>query len=257
MSGHRDEHLDLCAAWALGVLDEADRARFEQHLDSGCPECERAMTRFSSDTLLLARSAGARAPSRSLRDRVLIAAGSSRPGNPSARDDEPRIVPIPHGPPRGQVWFATAAAAALLVFAGLEFDRADRLGQQLEDERRWNAVATAPGARVAEFELTPEGEAALRGRAFYDPHTRSAVFVFEHAGPPRGHDYELWAIRGGKPAALGVLKADAAGRATVRVEDAGAEEDLAAFAVSLERAGGSLRQDQPGGPVIMMGKLGS
>jgi anti-sigma-K factor RskA len=253
VSAHRDEHLDLCAGWALGCLDEDDRLRLEEHLEGGCGACETALAEFSANTVLLARSAPARPPSRSLRDRVLIAAGSSRPGTAGSQPE--RVAPIPMAVPRGQLWFATAAAAALLVFAGLQFDRADRLGQQLAEQRQWSALALAPGVRVAEFTLTPAG-AALEGRALYDPRTHSAMLMFEHAGAPAGHDYEVWAIRGGTPAALGVLHADPAGHALLKVADAGEPASLAAFAVSLEPPGGSPHHDRPTGPVVLLGKLG-
>ncbi|MER8184814.1 anti-sigma factor [Kitasatospora sp. NPDC094015] len=37
MTSHQDEHLDV-GAYVLGVLDQADRLRFEAHL-AGCPRC--------------------------------------------------------------------------------------------------------------------------------------------------------------------------------------------------------------------------
>ncbi len=254
MRAHRDEHLDLCAAWALGCLDEDDRRRLDEHLEDGCRTCEAALAEFSADTVALARAAGPRLPSRSLRDRVLIAAGSSRPST-AGTDGQGQVVALPMPVSRRQLRWATLAAASLLVFAGFQFDRAERMTQQAADERRWNAVTTAPGARVAEFTLTPEGVQALSGRAVYDPSTHSAVFTFDRAQAPSGRDYELWAIRGGKPAALGLLKADATGRAVLRVPDAGDPSSLAAFAVSLEPTGGSPNPEQPSGPVIMLGKL--
>lgn len=253
MSIHRDEHIDLCAAWALGSIDELDRVRLEQHLEDGCRQCEEALAGFSSATVMLARAATAPAPSRSLRDRVLIAAGSSRPANHDGEDGAPLALrPVASHAP---TWIAVAAAAAFAIVAGLQGDTADRLRRELADERAWSATATAPGARVAQFELTPAGEQALRGRAIYDPGSHHAVLVFEHAGAPQGHDYEVWAIRGGKPAALGILRADETGAATLHVPDAGDPASLGAFAVSLERPGGSPRADQPAGPVIMLGKL--
>jgi anti-sigma-K factor RskA len=253
VSGHRDEHLDLCAAWALGCIDELDRVRLEQHLESGCHTCEEAMAGFASATVTLARASAGPTASRSLRDRVLIAAGSSRPGASDPDADGGRVLPmrISHGPQ----WIAVAAAAAFAIVAGLQGDAADRLRRELADEREWSAAATAPHARVAEFELTPEGAQALRGHAVYDPASHRATLVFENAVPPHGHDYELWAIRGGKPAALGLIHADERGRAMLRVPDAGEPGSLGAFAVSLEAVGGSPHADAPGGPVVLVGKL--
>lgn len=47
----RDEHLDA-AAWALGVLDPDDAARFEIHLES-CAECQREVAGFGPAAGLL------------------------------------------------------------------------------------------------------------------------------------------------------------------------------------------------------------
>ncbi|HKQ58188.1 MAG TPA: anti-sigma factor, partial [Candidatus Eisenbacteria bacterium] len=70
-------------------------------------------------------------------------------------------------------------------------------------------------------------------------------------------DYELWAILPDGPKSLGVVRADATGRAEVRVPDAGDPAALAAFALSLEREGGSGDPRKPAGPVVMVGAIKS
>jgi anti-sigma-K factor RskA len=107
------------------------------------------------------------------------------------------------------------------------------------------------------LEITPQGERALRARATYDPATRSAVVVFENLKAPSGRDYQLWALHGATPRSLGVIKTDARGRAVMRLDNAGNPATLAAFAVSLEPAGGSRNPAGPSGPVVMLGKLSS
>ena len=72
---------------------------------------------------------------------------------------------------------------------------------------------------------------------------------------PRPED-ELWALRGGPPQSLGLIRPDASGRAIVKLPDTGDPAGLAAFAVSLEKAGGSRSPAGPEGPVVMVGKLG-
>ena len=91
--------------------------------------------------------------------------------------------------------------------------------------------------------------------ATYDPASRSAVVVFDHFHAPSGHDYELWAIRGGHPASLGLIQADPSGHAVMRIENVGDSASLTHFAVSLERQGGSPDKNAPAGPVVMLGKL--
>ncbi|HEY6194543.1 MAG TPA: anti-sigma factor, partial [Candidatus Eisenbacteria bacterium] len=56
MSRHRDEHLDLCAAEVLGVLDPAGRAELEAHLAGGCEVCEAELRALSGGATVLALS---------------------------------------------------------------------------------------------------------------------------------------------------------------------------------------------------------
>ena len=269
MSRHLEEHLDLCAGFALESLDPADRARLNEHLDQGCEVCEAALREFGGTTLLLASAAPAAQPDPGLRERVLSAARAlAAPAEPRAGAG--RVIEL--GRRRFPRWTALAwgAAAALAIAVGLMGREAVRLGRELEDgrrrfaelerrldeEQRWQEVVSAPGARLAVIAPTAAGAHELRGRATYDPATRRAVLVFENVQAPAGRDYELWAIRGAAPRALGLIKPDASGRAVMRLEDAGDPATLNAFAVSLEPAGGAPTPDAPTGPVVMLGKLG-
>ena len=280
MSEHREEHIDLCAGYALGSLDAADRERLEQHLSAGCPVCEAALADFSAATVMLAASAEAARPSDGLRARVLDRIAST-PQEPSAgheRDTRrpesagPRVLELRprKGPPAWAVWVPALAAAAFAVTTALLWNDANHLRGQLAArhteiadlasrlalEERLNQVLSAPSAKVAVLEITPQGEQALRARATYDPATRNAVVIFENFKAPSGHDYQLWALEGATPRNLGVIKTDDAGRAVVQLDNAGDPTTLAAFAVSLEQAGGSPNPAAPTGPVVMLGKLG-
>ena len=262
MSEHREEFLDLCAASAHGSLDPVDQRRLDEHLSEGCPVCEAALADFSAAVVQLASSAPAATPSASLRGRVL----------PAARAESPaRVVELkPRRASTALSWGLAAAAATLLVATALTWiqvtrlreeleigrDHLARLQQQVEEERRWAAVLSSPDAKQVAMATTPAGAPALCARATYDPASHSAVLVFENFRAPTQRDYELWAIRGGKPAALGVIHTDAAGRAVMRIEDAGDPASLNAFAVSLEPEGGAPTRDAPTGPVVMVGRIG-
>jgi anti-sigma-K factor RskA len=94
-------------------------------------------------------------------------------------------------------------------------------------------------------------------RATYDPASRRAIVAFENLRTPAGSDFELWAIHTDGPRSLGVVRPDATGRAEVRVADAGDPAALAAFALSLEREGGSGDPRKPAGPVVLAGSVKS
>lgn len=277
MSQHRDEHLDLCAGYALGSLSDADRRQLEAHLESGCPECERALADFGAATVLLAASAPAAAPPPALKGRVMgaIEAEGARRAAPTGAParEERRVIELkPRWPQLLASWGWAAAAAALAIATAVSWNAATRLRGELEanrrqlaelerklgDERQWAAVLSAPGAKVVNLAPTPAGASDLRARATYDPATQRAVIVFENFKAPSGHDYELWAIRGAKPApaSLGLVKADEDGRAVLRLENVGDPTTLGAFAVSLENEGGAPTPTAPAGPVVMVGKLG-
>jgi len=261
VSEHRDEHLELCAGYALGNLDDGDRRTLEAHLADGCAVCEAEIARLSSAVWLLAASTTPlRAPA-ALRARVLDAVKA-----------EPRPpIPLPQRRRTSVPSWAWAAAAVLIAGAGLlewrtarvlEKSLAEtkgeiaRLKQQLDEERSWATLPEAPDARVIQLAHTPAGSPQLSARVTYDPATRRAVVVCSDFAAPTGKDYELWAILKSGPQSLGLVHADSAGRAVVRIADAGDPASLAAFAVSLENEGGAPTSTAPAGPVVMVGKTG-
>lgn len=262
MSESHEVYRDLCAAQALGSIDERDRLLLEEHLRSGCESCEAALSEFSDATVLLAASASPARPSEGLRARVLDVVRSE----PRTAPEKPtgRVVEWKPRPSRARWGWAWAAAAVVLALvAGLGWETASRLRariQELEhrlaEERRWAAVSTAPGARVAVLQPTSAGSPALRGSVAYDPKTRRAIVILDNVRAPGGRDYQLWALRGTAPASLGLVHADPSGHAVLRLEDAGDPATLSAFAVSLEPQGGSPDPSKPSGPVVMLGTVG-
>jgi anti-sigma-K factor RskA len=272
LSQHREEYIDLCAGYVLGSLEEVDRQRLERHLAEGCRECEEAIADFAESTVLLAASASSAQPNPALRQRVLsIVSGSANESRSTVGDRRGRVVEMrPRRQTRWITWGWAAAAALLAITSLVLWNQSARLKKELDgnrhqvaelesrlgEARELNAILSAPAAKVAVFGLTPEGEQALRARATYDPATQAAVVVFDHFKPPSGHDYELWAIRGGRPASLGLIKVDESGHAVMRIANAGDPATLGAFAVSLELEGGSPDKNAPSGPVVMLGRLG-
>jgi len=273
-----DELQELCAGYALGTLDDADRRRFEALLASGeHPGLEAVLAEFSEAAVLLASAATPVAPSASLKARVMAAAIAARAAVAGERESaggrEPSRGRVIELRPRGRGWTDWAwgaVAAALAIATALSWDSTTKLRAALESKRQeiaqleqrlaedqhWLEVLNAPDARVTELQITPAGVAALRARATFDPRTRSAVLVFENFGAPSGKDYQLWALRPDGVASLGLIRPDAGGRAVLKLENVGDPATLAGFAVSLEPEGGSPNPTAPTGPVVMAGKFG-
>jgi len=136
-------------------------------------------------------------------------------------------------------------------------DQATSLSRDLASERRWSVILSSPSMMTASFTRTPDADPALRARAVLDPRTHRAVVVFENFQAPAGRVYELWALHGNTPVALGRVQADPGGRAVMRVENIGEPSDLSALTISLESdapAGGGARE--PAGTIVMIGSLG-
>ena len=288
MTMHREEHLDLCAARVLGSIDEADRLELERHLAEGCAACEHALDELSEGAERLAVSARPVMPSPRLRavvlERVRAEAtassrgreaadgqGSKRAGASTEAPIAPRrVVELPaQRRPAWPTWALAAAAAVLAVSTVATWRAADTLRGELRGareriaraeldlaaERAWAAVAMSPGARVVDLTPLTGGGSLPHVRATYDPASRRAIVAFENLTTPAGSDFELWVVLDDGPRSLGVVRPDASGRAEVRVPDAGDPAALAAFALSLERAGGSTDPRKPNGPVVLAGSV--
>jgi len=276
VSAHRNEYLELCAGYAVGSLEEDERPELEAHLAEGCPICEGELERLSRAAWLLAASARPVKAPAELRSRVLAAVRQEKSSGPAART-EPRVspgpAPIPLPQPRPGIpmtWVWAAAAALIAVVGVLQWQSASylqdqltatrsevaQLRQEVENEKTWAALSAAPKAKVIQLAPTPSAAAAITARATYDPDSHRALLTFSNFSAPTGKDYELWAIGKSGPASLGLVKADSAGRAVLRLSNLSAADSLSAFAVSLENTGGAPTKTAPAGPVVMLGKIG-
>jgi len=273
---HKDEYLELCAGYVLGNLAEEEARTLEAHLAEGCPACETEIDRLGRGAMAFASATPRLLEPSSLRARVLdtvLREGAKREGQRERRREVKRsTIPLPRR--QGAPVFAwTFALAALLIAAVAVYEwraasqlekqlavsrqEVARLNQQIQGEREWAAVATAPQARSIELKPTPDGAPQLHARVTYDPATRRAVVAVSDFVTPPGKDYQLWAITKTGPLSLGLVRPDRQGHAVLHLDDAGDPFTLAAFAVSLENEGGAPTPTAPAGPVVMVGKIGT
>jgi len=107
-----DQFREMYEAYALGALDAAERAAFEAHLATGCPDCTRAVAEARWVVSQLAYLAPEAAPSDMLKGRLMKtvrAEGAETKGAASAKTAIP-------------VWLWAGVAALLLVTAYSEWD---------------------------------------------------------------------------------------------------------------------------------------
>jgi len=215
--------------YALGVLEEPERSEVRAHVERGCEACVTGLREARGMAFAMGAAVDGPAPSRQLRSRILAAAG---------------------GTPK-RSWFAAwvAAAGTALAAAGLMVYQAHgfrvELAQMRSEIERSSATAAAlrqaldliqaPETREVTF---GQGQPAPpRGRVFFHP---SGVLLVASRlpAPPLGKTYEMWIIRGGKPAPAGLFSSNPQGNAIhfYRPPAPPAESDV--VAVTLEAAGG-------------------
>jgi anti-sigma-K factor RskA len=269
--GHSPELEELLTLYALGAAEGSDLAAVEEHLATGCPECQRQLSGRREDLEALALSPPPLAPSEAVRARLL----ASLPPAESAQ-----LAPITElagrrrGGAVGRGWLAAAAVLLLALGWGwlaarqeataLRAERTDLVRQaaalhsalaasQAQSERLAQAMAilSAPGMRplaLAALQAPP----GARGYTFVDPRAGKALFVAADLPPlAPGKTYELWFIADGKPVPAGTFGVDAAGRSgTVQVDRVAPVDHIQAWAVTIEPQGGV---PQPTGPMVLKG----
>jgi anti-sigma-K factor RskA len=289
MSEHR-ELVEIAELYALGGLDEAERARFEQHVADGCAECE-AVLRANLDVSVELLLAVAPARPRDLvRERLfarLRASELMRADAPSAKIDRGGAAR------RGAMLarYPLVAAAGVLLVIGLSALSAV-LGARLVREREtgadleeglayeesisWALVREMESERarrvaieqrmagldriVSALESPLARSLALAGqgefqrataRAYLEPESGRLILYAHNLPPvPDGRTYQIWVIVEDEPRSAGLFRSDSSGEAKY---DTGRLQDLhgsVSVAVTLESEGGALR---PTGPMVLKG----
>lgn len=198
-----EPHIDL-AAYALGLLDDAERRQVEDHLAS-CPSCRVELNRYEDVVGDLGAMSTPVPPAPSLRDRLLEDVRASSGTTSPLR----RQVPL--------AWLAIAASIAVisLVTLGLllavtieERDDARRgeraIARYVRDGGTLSALVPAPGAP----DDVAEGHGTL---AMVPDGSRAMLIVYDL--PPSGGDYRYvaWTEGHGERVELGELEVDEQG----------------------------------------------
>jgi len=259
---HSPRFAELLPAYALGALDSAELRELEAHLETGCGDCRRQLDLLEGDLEELAASVPPLTPSPETRERVLGAAAAG-----TVVPFQQPIGPIrPIGLMRSSRWLALAATVLLVMavwgvwrqarLAGeaehLRADR-DRLAQQVAaldrrlaqtqaDNRRLAStlsLITAPGARAVQLAGLGPTPGAV-GHTFVNPQARKAIFyAFDLPAPAAGKTYQLWWIAAGRPVSAGTFGVDEHGAARLEVDQVENADQIQAWAVTVEPAGGA------------------
>ncbi len=254
-----DDHIryeELAAAYSLGLLDRAEIAEFQAHLNSGCADCEAELAANAKLAAELAHAAPALPVPDGLKERVMARIQSQAPRASSAVHLRERVSIWP------KLAFGFGIAASLLaVYGGFTANNLSKevqkltaeingLRQQLSSTQARLTFALSPMNEVLELAGQPVSPQA-RGKIIFNAAAGNGFFT---AGglPQVGADktYQLWVIAGGQPVSVDVFSVDSSGAVEIKMAGLPPTEQIAAFAVTLEPAGGV---PQPTGEKYLVG----
>jgi anti-sigma-K factor RskA len=223
----------LSGAYAVGAVDDLERASFERHL-AGCPACRAEVASLREAAAFLADDTAA-APPPELRDAVLAGISRVRPLPPSAEPDDAGETDEAEGqaPAHRRRWFPALVAAVVLAIVGIGavvwHPWQDDTSSTLTTAEQ---VLADPDAQHVTQEL-PNGATATVVRS---PSVHRTVIVTEDLpDAPSGKDYQLWLQAPSEAlVSAGLMPA---GADTVLLE--GDSDDAIGVGLSLEPDGGS------------------
>ena len=225
----------LVGAYALDAVDDLERVAFERHL-AGCEACATEAVELRETATRLADSTWSVPPPR-LRAEVLAEIGRTRQ-LPPGETSRPRAAVSRWR----RITAGAAAAAVLAVGAGTATWAVQE--QRVRDK---GTVAAAAQQRQARIEaVLAAGDLVVRtapmiggGKvtvAYSAAQNSSVVALRADSAPATDRSFQLWTIRGaGAPVSAGVIPAGE--QSAIELVNGIAGND--AFAVSLEKAGGS------------------
>ncbi len=271
---NHDELKNAISAYCLGALDKEELKVLEDHLKSGCSECESLLREMQGVVSALPHVAPAKPPPAQLKQKIFgsIGLGETLKTVEGTRTHlEPSSLQLLQKAKTKFVRISWALAfALLLILIGsgwytkslqdeinhleIRLEITAQVVQELESELRSTAqkirVFESPDVQVVDLKgLEPSPNS--NGKVVWDPLQNRAIFyAFDLPQAPSDKDYQLWMIRGSQPIDAGIVSVDAKGYGVSSIETISDSANLSAFAVTLEPKGGV---PQPTGAMYLLG----
>ncbi len=238
--------IDLIPAYALGALEDAERAEVARHLDQ-CAECQAELRAYQAVVNSLALTAQERTPPARLRQSILERVEPKPTMEQRAPSGaEVRIPWHRRWLPQGRAWAPVAIGLIVLL-----------LISNLVLWTRLQQVQHAQAQVAQEFslaELTGAGPAASAdGVLIYQPENGNAILVVEGMPQlPADRQYQLWLIQDDQRTSGGVFTVKQNGYGVLQVQHPKPLRLYDSFGVTIEPAGGS---PQPSGQRVLSGSF--
>jgi hypothetical protein len=196
---------ELSGAYALDALDDAERERFERHLQR-CPACADDVRQMTSTATAMAMAVTAEPPP-GLKERVLASAAATPqlpplPPTAAARRRHGRRLTRSDWFPRLALGLAAAGVAAAVALAVVTVSTQNRLDTVQAQNQQITAVLSAPDAQIA------TGSSSTGGTATVVLSYAEQKMIFTSSGLPalpNAKVYELWLLSTGSARPAGLL----------------------------------------------------
>ncbi len=225
-----DDFRESCELYALGLLEEPERARMTDHLRDDCPTCRAELKRALEQNAMISKTVPLVNPPRRLRQRIADSFG------------EKETVSKASSSWQWASW-AMAAATILALTIGLNIEGRARRAEgeqsrmaaaQLTRMSRAVEIMQAKGTEQTAFNAPSPG---AQGSLFV--HRRlGVVLVADHlSGAPSGWKYESWIVpKSGSPEPVESFGTDANGQGVTVIPGPTKPDQWKAIAVSMEPA---------------------
>lgn len=261
------QHQELIAqlpAYALGALDDTERASLAAHL-STCPDCQQELLALQETVGLLALSLPAVQPSATVKATLFARLDDSPPAD-TASISTP--APTPLALPRIRHMAAVLGALAAVLIVGL-IGWNLLMRTQLQREQRANRLQATEVAQlglVNSLLNNPSAAIPVRGPATSDYGTSTAGYMYiDQAGSTalllaywlphieESQRFQVWLIKSdGQRDSGGLFQADNAGNAQLLINAPAPWKSYSGVGVSIEPKAGSTR---PTGPSVCNGQF--
>ncbi len=252
-----DETRDTAALFALGVLTPEERRAFEDRLlrDSALADL---VNEYEAVAAVMSLSIEQVEVPVHLRETILQAIRDQQAGSEIVEGEvsSPSQIAEPRATPRIKSRYSPllpwSLAACFGILSAVLFVM---LKESYEERSALVSASSIENLRIVVLEAQTEELPEVSARVAWNEVTGIGVLdTIGFPGQPSEKDYQLWIFDGDNPAPVsaGVFDPSDGSRSVFRPERA--IEKAAAFAVSIEDAGGN---PQPSGPVILVGRAGT